>query len=137
MAKDFPEKHVVTCFLECKGRILILRRSQLVGSFRGKWAGVSGYIETTADEQALVEIEEETGLCRGDVELVKRGSPLYFEDEGVRWMVYPFLFRIKERDKVRIDWEHSDKCWIAPDEIDDYPTVPMLKEALSRVLGEG
>jgi 8-oxo-dGTP diphosphatase len=137
LAKNFPEKHVVTCFLECNGRILILRRSQLVGSFRGRWAGVSGYIETTADEQALVEIEEETGLCRGDVELVRQGRPLRAEDGGIRWVVYPFLFRTKERDKVRIDWEHSDKRWIAPDEIDDYLTVPMLKEALSRVLGEG
>jgi len=135
LAEKFPEKHVVTCFLECNGRILILRRSQLVGSFRGRWAGVSGYIETTADEQALVEIEEETGLCRGDVEMVRKGRPLRLEGEGVRWVVYPFLFRVKERNKIKIDWEHSDKRWIAPDEIDDYPTVPMLKEALSQVLG--
>ena len=135
MAEKFPEKRVVTCFLECNGRILILRRSQLVGSFRGRWAGVSGYIETTADEQALVEIEEETGLCRGDVKLVRKGRPLRVEGEGVRWAVYPFLFRVKERNKIKIDWEHSDKRWIAPDEIDDYPTVPMLREALSEVLG--
>lgn len=136
MAGSLPEKHVVTCFLECDGRILILRRSELVGSFRGRWAGVSGYIETTADEQALVEIEEETGLCREDVELVKKGIPLKVEDEGVRWVVYPFLFRIKERDKIRIDWEHSDKLWIKPEDIDNYQTVPMLKEALAQVLGE-
>ncbi len=136
MADSLPEKHVVTCFLECDGRILILRRSELVGSFRGRWAGVSGYIETTADEQALVEIEEETGLCREDVELLKRGRPLRAEGEGVRWVVCPFLFRVKERDKIRIDREHSDKRWINPGEIDDYPTVPMLKEALYRVLGE-
>ena len=137
MAGSFPEKHVVTCFLECSGRILILRRSQLVGSFRGRWAGVSGYIETTADEQALVEIEEETGLCREDVELVRQGRTLRTEGEGVRWVVYPFLFRVKEKGKIKTDWEHSDKRWIAPDEIDNYLTVPMLKEALSRVLGEG
>ena len=135
MAKNFPEKHVVTCFIECGGRILILRRSQLVGSFKGRWAGVSGYIETTVDEQALVEIEEETGLCRGDVELLRKGKSLEFEDEDIRWVVYPYLFRIKERDKVRIDWEHSDRRWIAPDDIDNYQTVPMLKEALSLVLG--
>ena len=136
MAGSLPEKHVVTCFLESDGLVLILRRSDLVGSFRGRWTGVSGYIETTADEQALVEIEEETGLCREDVELVEKGSPLRAEDEGVRWVVYPFLFRIKERDKIRIDWEHSDKLWIKPEDIDNYHTVPMLKEALAQVLGE-
>ena len=136
MAVSLPEKHVVTCFLECDGKVLILRRSGLVGSFQGKWAGVSGYIETTADEQALVEIEEETGLCREEVELVKKGSSLKVEGEGVRWVVYPFLFRVKEKGKIKTDWEHDDGRWVAPDEIDNYPTVPMLKEALSKVLGE-
>ena len=69
------EKHVVTCFLESGNRILILRRSEQVGSYQGIWAGVSGYIEanTTADEQALLEIEEETSLCREDLELIKKG----------------------------------------------------------------
>lgn len=133
MTSDLPEKHVVSCFLECNGRILLLRRSGLVGTFRGRWAGVSGYIETTADEQALVEIEEETGLCRGEAKLVKKGSPLKVEGENVRWVIYPFLFQVKDKDKVRIDWEHSEKRWITPEEIDDYQTVPGLKEALARV----
>lgn len=62
---------MVTCFLESDGQILILRRSQQVGGYRGRWAGVSGYIETTADEQAMVEIEEETSLDREDLKLIK------------------------------------------------------------------
>ncbi len=130
------EKKVVTCFLESGGEILILRRSQQVGSYRGRWAGVSGYIETTADEQALTEIEEETGLARGDVELLKQGEPLAVEDEGlgIRWVVHPYLFRIEDRDKIRIDWEHKEARWIKPEDIEHYQTVPKLKEALSRVL---
>jgi len=133
MTNELPQKHVVTCFLECDARILILRRSQMVGSFQGRWAGVSGYVETTTDEQALIEIEEETGLCPEDVELVTKGSPLEAEDEGIKWIVHPYLFRIKERDRVRIDWEHSEKRWIRPEDVDKYETVPMLKEALALV----
>ena len=133
MIKELPEKHVVTCFLDCDGRILILRRSQAVGSFRGRWAGINGYVETTADEQALVEIEEETGLYPQDVELVAKGDLLVAEDEGVRWVVHSYLFHIREPDKVRIDWEHSEKKWIRPEEIDSYQTVPMFKETLARV----
>ena len=133
MTKSLPEKHVVTCFLECDARILILRRSQMVGSYQGRWAGVSGYVETTADEQTLIEIEEETGLCPEDVELVRKGSPIEAEDEGIKWVVHPYLFRIKERDKVKIDWEHNEKRWIKPEDIDSYQTVPRLKEALARV----
>jgi 8-oxo-dGTP diphosphatase len=130
------EKKVVTCFLESGGEILILRRSGEVGSYRGSWAGVSGYIESTADEQALTEIEEETSLRRDEVELIKRGEPLAVEDEGLgtRWLVHPYLFRIKNRDKIRIDWEHKEARWIKPEDIGNYQTVPKLKEALSRVL---
>jgi len=130
------EKKVVTCFLESAGEILILRRSEAVGSYRGRWAGVSGYIETTADEQALTEIEEETGLARGEVALIKKGEPLAVEDEGlgIRWVVHPYLFRIKDRDKIRIDWEHKEARWIKPEDVERYQTVPKLKEALSRVL---
>ncbi len=129
------EKRVVTCFLESDGEILILRRSQQVGSYQGRWAGVSGYVEKTSDEQALVEIEEETSLCGEDLRLTKKGRPLLIEDEklGVKWMVHPYLFHIKDRGKIKIDWEHKEMKWIAPEDIDNYQTVPMLKETLARV----
>jgi len=129
------EKRVVTCFLESDGKILILRRSEQVGTYQGRWAGVSGYIETDADEQALVEIEEETSLCREDLRLIKRGKPLSIKDEklGVKWVVHPYLFHIKDRGKIKIDWEHKEIKWIEPKDIDNYETVPKLKETLERV----
>jgi len=129
------EKQVVTCFLESNSEILILRRSQQVGSYQGKWAGVSGYVETTADEQAWLEIEEETSLGEKDVRLIKKGEALVVEDEkiGIRWIVHPYLFHIKQRGKIKIDWEHKETRWIKPEEIDNYQTVPMLKETLAQV----
>ena len=129
------EKKVVTCFLESENEILILRRSEQVGSYQGRWAGVSGYVETTADEQALKEIAEETSLQQKDLTLIKKGETLSIEDRslGVRWVVHPYLFRIKDRDKVRIDWEHKEIKWMAPGEIANYPTVPMLPETLAHV----
>ncbi|MDP3879314.1 MAG: NUDIX pyrophosphatase [Dehalococcoidales bacterium] len=138
MARNFQEKSVVTCFLESDGEILLLRRSELVGSYRGRWAGVSGYVDETADEQALVEIGEETGLYGEEIELIKKGEALVIEDErmGVRWVVYPYLFRIKDRRKVRMDWEHQEMRWIDPEDIAAYQTVPMLRETLARVYGD-
>jgi len=129
------EKQVVTCFLESENKILILRRSERVSSYQGRWAGVSGYIETTADEQALTEIREETNLSGEDLELIKRGKPLSVEDEklGVKWVIHPYLFHIKERGKIKIDWEHKETRWIDPKDIDNYETVPKLKETLARV----
>ena len=129
------EKKVVTCFLESENEILILRRSGQVGSYQGRWAGVSGYIETTADEQALTEIEEETSLSGEDLRLIKKDRPLVVKDDklGIKWVVHPYLFHIKDRSKVKIDWEHKETKWIDPKDIDNYQTVPKLKEALDRV----
>jgi len=135
LANNLKEKRVVTCFLESDGEILILRRSQQVGSYQGRWAGVSGYIQTTADEQALAEIEEETSLSGEDLEFMTRGKPLSIKDEklGVKWLVHPYLFHIKDRDKIKIDWEHKEIRWIKPKDIDNYQTVPKLKQTLTRV----
>ena len=111
------EKQVVTCFLESNGEILILRRSEYVGSYQGRWAGVSGYIETTADEQALVEIKEETGLSGKDLKLIKEGKPLPIKDEGlgIKWVVHPYLFQIKDQGKIKIKQPHilqgGDAYW--------------------------
>ena len=138
MNEKLQEKQVVTCFLESEGKILILRRSDRVGSYRGKWAGVSGYLEDTPEKQAFTEIREETGLEEDDIYLLKTGEPLKIEDKelATRWIVYPFLFHVKEPDKIRIDWEHKEIRWIEPSDIGNYDTVPNLSETLNRVMGK-
>ena len=129
------ESAVVTCFLESKGKILILKRSEKVGTYEGKWAGVSGYIETTPDEQAFKEIKEETGLNKSDIKLVKRGKPFSFMDKELnrKWVVHPYLFYVKRLANININWEHLEMKWILPEELTNYPTVPNLKQALERV----
>ncbi len=131
------KREVVTSFLESDGEILILLRSEHVSTYRGRWAGVSGSIDegNTADEQARREIEEETSLSKQDIELVRKGEPQLIDDKklGFRKVVHPYLFHIKDRAKIKIDWEHKEAKWIKPEEIGNYHTVPMLKEALARV----
>jgi nicotinamide-nucleotide amidase len=73
----FRSEQVVTSFLESNNRILILRRSNKVGTYQGRWGGISGYIEKNADQQALTEIKEETGLADNDVKLITRGNGPY------------------------------------------------------------
>lgn len=130
------EKHVVTCFLEHGKKILILRRSNRVGTYRRSWAGVSGYLEASDIEQAYTEISQETQLYRKDLKLVKKGEPLEVIDRNLnrKWIVHPFLFHVKSPEKIKIDWEHTEVRWIKPNELGKYETVPGLKEALSRVM---
>ena len=136
MTDNLEEKHVVTCFLESDSKILLLRRSSQVGSYRGKWAGVSGYVESPPDKQALIEIHEEVNLDSDNVQLIKQGEPLAIDDKelGTRWVVHPFLFHVANPEKVKIDWEHREYTWINPIDIDNYNTVPGLKNTLMKVL---
>ena len=42
------ERAVVTVFLRNAGQVLLLRRSEDVGSYSGKWGGVAGHAEASA-----------------------------------------------------------------------------------------
>lgn len=128
---------VVTSFLQHNDRILILRRSGKVRTMKRKWAGISGYMEgnETALERALKEIEEEVGIGRKHLELVRAAEPLQVPDaeRDTLWVVHPHIFRTSKTE-IRLDREHDRYRWIDPGEITDYDTVLMLKETLLRCL---
>ena len=129
------EKHVVTCFLEQRRLILLLRRSNRVSTYQRAWAGVSGYIETDPLDQAYSEIREETGLFKNNIKLVKQGKPLEIIDDSLhrKWIVHPFLFHVLDPQKIMLDWEHTEFAWVKPQELKKYNTVPGLAKALKTV----
>lgn len=132
---------VVTCILEHDGKILLLKRSQQVGTYRGLWGGVAGFVEELEDpyDTALKEIREEAGIGVDDLELIKKGDPLDIADtyDGKRynWIVYPFLFHVQSKELVHIDWEHEEFRWVHPSEVRRMETVPGLDEVIRQLLG--
>jgi len=130
-------REVVTAFLRHDGRVLLVRRSGRVGTYQGRWSGISGYLEDAAPlDQALREVEEETGIPAAVPRLVSAAPPLKVEDAalGRCWVVHPFLFEVDDPGAVRLDWENLELCWVLPREIGEYPTVPALAEALAACL---
>ncbi len=132
---------VVTCILEHDGKILLLKRSNQVGTYRGLWGGVAGYVEELEDpyDTAFKEIREEIGVDPGAVELIRKGTPLEFSDtyEGKRydWVVYPFLFHLQYNDLVHLDWEHEEYRWVYPSEVKRLEIVPGLDDVVRELLG--
>ena len=128
--------HVVTSFLmrrdTTEQHILIVQRSQRVGSYHGQWAGISGFVEpdTTPEEQAYTEIREETSLQREQVHLLKRGEVVEHIDPalGRHFYIHPFLFEVLSPEAIRTDWEARTMRWIVPSELVNYETVPKLWE---------
>jgi translation initiation factor 2B subunit (eIF-2B alpha/beta/delta family)/8-oxo-dGTP pyrophosphatase MutT (NUDIX family) len=129
-------KQVVTAFLRADQKILLLRRSAKVGTYQGRWAAVSGYLEAGEDPllRARTEIQEEVGLNSEKVSLVRSGGPLraFDEEADIVWVVHPFLFEVQPQN-IRLDWEHTEHRWVDPDDLGSYETVPKLKETFDRV----
>ncbi|WP_188980127.1 NUDIX domain-containing protein [Halocalculus aciditolerans] len=120
------EVHVVTCFLRSGVDVLLLKRSERVGSYRGRWGAPAGHAEGRPDEQAWREIAEETGLADA-CERVRVGDPfdVVDEDRGTRWVVHPYLFDCARRD-VEPNEETTEWAWAQPTAIRDRETVPDL-----------
>ena len=129
------EKHVVTSIVRSKGKILLLRRSNKVGSYRGRWAGVSGFIEPHEKDQeaARRELIEEVSL--DSPRFVRSIEPLRFRDKQTVWCVHPFLVDVRD-PKIRTDWEHDCYEWVRPEEVARYQTVPGLQQVICKLLGD-
>jgi len=126
---------VVTVFLYRRGKVLLLKRSGRVSTYRGCWAGVAGYLERLPLQQAYLELREEVGLAAADVTLRGIGCPLIVDDSAVphSWLVLTFLFRLRDGASVTTDWESEAAEWVEPAEVSRRATVPGLPDALARV----
>jgi len=123
-----------------EGSLLILKRSDKVKTYKGLWGGVAGYVEENEKpyETAIKEIKEEVGLKKEDVTLIKKLDPILFtdiyENKKYDWKIFVFLFKIRKKSKIKIDWEHSEYLWIPPSEIVKYNTVPHLKDVVMKLI---
>ncbi len=129
------ETDVVTVFLRHASDLLLLRRSDEVGSYPGRWGAVAGHAEGDPDAAAHEEIAGETGLDPSqEVTLVRRGEPFQVTDEavGTRWTVHPFLYETATRD-IDTNWETAAAEWVRPPAILRRGTVPGLWNSYYRV----
>ncbi|HET9922381.1 MAG TPA: NUDIX pyrophosphatase [Ktedonobacteraceae bacterium] len=141
-APELRPTPVVSCFLTRfdgeEARILIVQRSQRVGSYQGQWGSISGFIEpgVSPDEQAYTEIREETGLLPDQVRMLRRGEVISQPEPSLNreFLVHPFIFEVYQPDEIHTDWEAVQMRWIPPSEMKDYHTVPQLWEAYQSAL---
>jgi predicted aconitase with swiveling domain/ADP-ribose pyrophosphatase YjhB (NUDIX family) len=130
---DVTEKHVVTSILKDRSKILLLQRSDRVGSYRGQWAGVSGFVERDETDEDAVRREMEEEIGSNKLKLLKHAEAQRFRDGAVVWCVHPFLFEVRE-PRIRTDWEHKKFEWVAPEDVVNYQTVPGLQQVISSLL---
>ena len=127
---------VVSSILFYNNNILILKRSNLVKSFQGRWSGVSGYLEGIEDplHRAYIEIKEETEISGTDLTLIRIGSiVLSSNQQNVIWIVHPFLFKTNVNEII-LNYENCEYEWISPRDVNNYDLVPGLVKTINRLL---
>ncbi|MBU5689191.1 MAG: HAD-IA family hydrolase [Candidatus Aenigmarchaeota archaeon] len=110
----------VAAIVKYDGRILLLKRSDKVATYKNQWAVIHGRIEDgeSVEKRAELEVKEETGL---KVKFLKKGKMIVFDDRtlGISWHITPVLFEAKDY-KVKLNWENTDYIWVKPEEMKKY-----------------
>ena len=129
---------VLTVFITYNNKILLLKRSRKVGTYKNKWNTVTGYIDEKKPifNKILEELEEELDITKKDILSYNIFESFEFEDKKInkKWIIYPSIVKLKNNPKIKLDWEHSEYKWIHPKDLLKYDIVPKLDLSLTKVI---
>ena len=130
---------VVIVFIKYKNEILLLKRSDKVRTYQGKWNAVAGYLDEIKpiQEKALEEIQEETKINKENILSIQIKEPYKFIDSKINktWIIVPALAELKNKCEIKLDWEHLEYKWINPNKLKNFDVVSNLKESFRRAIG--
>lgn len=129
---------VINCTVVCKGKVLLLKRSRKVRSYKGKWNTIGGYLDElkSVRGKALEEIKEELGVEKENVKRIKIFKSFRVADKKIKktWIVFPVLAELKGTKRIKLDWEHTSYKLAKPEEIKRFNTIPNLEKQVSKML---
>ena len=129
---------VLNVFVVFKGEILLLKRSDKVGSYRGFWNVVGGYIDepVSIEEKVFEELSEELGITSNQVACLAFADRFSVLDDDIpkEWLVHPVLVELKEKIEPVLDWEHTDFVWTTPSQFSEYRLVKGFEDAFASLL---
>jgi 8-oxo-dGTP pyrophosphatase MutT (NUDIX family) len=125
---------VITCVLNFQNKFLLLKRSDKVSAYRGKWNIIAGYLDDFRPfkEKVLEEIFEETGVEKNNILEMEIGEPVEIFDPEINktWLSHSSIVTLKREPVIKLDWEHTEFAWIKPEEIEKYDIASGVKERL-------
>jgi 8-oxo-dGTP diphosphatase len=129
---------IIVVFVRYRGKFLLLKRSQKVGNYKGKWNTISGYLDTIEpiEQKAIEELEEETRISRDIISSLTLGKIHEHRDSALdtKWLICPFLAELKSKPRIELDFEHTEYVWCEPNDINKFDTVKSLSEDMRTVL---
>jgi len=88
------------------------------------------------EEIVKKEIKEELGIGSKNIYSFKIAKTYRFKDKKINktWFVHPVLIELKNKPKIKLDWEHQKYQWIKPEELKKFDFVPNLDKPLKMLL---
>lgn len=129
---------VLTVFIIYNDKMLLLKRSEKVGTYKNKWNTVTGYIDEKKPIylKILDEIKEELGITKNNILSYNLYESFEFKDKTInkKWIIYPSKIELINNPKIKLDWEHSEFRWINSKDLLKYDIVPKLDLSLNKVI---
>lgn len=129
---------VINVIVVHQGRVLLLKRSDKVMAYKGKWNCIGGFLDEVGpiENKVYEELREELSVLPSLIERTTYIDPIEVVDSAINrtWLIQPALVVLKERPIITLDWEHTDYAWVAEDEIEKYDTVMGLDTFIRKAL---
>ena len=129
---------VLKVFVALDGKILLLKRSDKVRAYQGKWNVIAGYLDdlNPIEEKVFEELREEIKVSKDNIEQICYGKIEKIEDKeiGKTWISQPVLIKLKNKPEIILDFEHTDYKWILPSEMKKYDILYSLEETFENLM---
>lgn len=129
---------VLTVFVTYNKEILLLKRSDKVRAYQGKWNAIAGYLDEIKPvrEKVLEELREEVDISEEIIEEICLGKIERIEDKKISktWIGQPVLVKLRTKPEIKLDWEHTEYKWIKPEELKNFDIVESLDKSFENLM---
>lgn len=138
---DYTNIHwapVINCIVQCRDKILLLKRSDTMRLYPGVWNGTSGFLDDDKSliEKVVEEMTEEIGIGKAHILAITPGPIFHLEapEYDKTWIVHPVLVEV-DTDEVVTDWETQEHKWVTLEETRTMNLLPGLGIVLDSLFG--
>lgn len=129
-----PVAPVLNLVVSFENKVLLLKRSEQVLEYKGKWNSLGGYLDEVkaVEDKMYEELYEELKIAKDMVKRLTVGETREVQDHNIgrTWYIVPGLAELQTLPAIQLDFEHTEFAWVLPEEVSMYDTVPGLDKLI-------
>ncbi len=129
-----PVAPVLNLVVSFENKVLLLKRSEQVLEYKGKWNSLGGYLDEVkaVEDKMYEELYEELKIAKDMVKRLTVGETREVQDHNIgrTWYIVPGLVELQTLPAIQLDFEHTEFAWVLPEEVSMYDTVSGLDKLI-------